>query len=142
MIPTLESRVHEMKHREKMFRHSNVFDSVSCVNTSNDKDEKIDELKAELEAVRGELEKSKTETERKDVEMRDLNKKMQKMVKCFREQLTEKDAKIRDLNEVVVDLKGQIRVAVRVRKYDIEQGLSSGFTVLSQNEIKFEQVFL
>ncbi|PIC46080.1 hypothetical protein B9Z55_005884 [Caenorhabditis nigoni] len=147
VIPSLEHQLHTMKHREKVFRRqSAIFPSASSLDVSKAKtdNETVSKLTVELERVRSELERTneinmaqKEEIKRQNRKILDLSTKPQKLVAIFQEEMQKKDELIRKLNDEVVDLRGQIRVAIRVR--DFNKDPSFNFQITSQNEVKFQQ---
>ncbi|WKX93128.1 hypothetical protein Q1695_010846 [Nippostrongylus brasiliensis] len=75
-------------------------------------------VKAALEVERSKSETLQAEVERKDAEIAKLSKEnahLTSQLAASRDELRQKDEDLRGLHNAVVDLKGQIRVAVRVR---------------------------
>ncbi|CAI2345469.1 unnamed protein product [Caenorhabditis sp. 36 PRJEB53466] len=99
-----------------------------------------------IKSLKSQLEQSKRESETKDAvnaqlkaDMANQKHRIEKMVERYKIQFMEMESAIRKLNETVVDLKGQIRVAVKVRHFEKETLSGASFTFTGENEIKFEQ---
>lgn len=138
--------MHKAKNQNKVLRReSALFPSASCADVSRVEDQKVKTLRNELADLKLKLRQLEDDNKEKDMENdrliqenRTLKREKLKLINCFKTQMAEKDAIIRELNDEVVDLRGQIRVAIRVR--DFERDGSSNFSIISQNEVQLQQV--
>ncbi|WKY08961.1 hypothetical protein Q1695_001827 [Nippostrongylus brasiliensis] len=93
--------------------------SMECLQqTLAMKDTRFNAVQAALEVERSKSEALQAEVERKDAENAKLSKENAQLTSQLaesRDELRQKDEDLRALHNAVVDLKGQIRVAVRVR---------------------------
>ncbi|EGT52907.1 hypothetical protein CAEBREN_32744 [Caenorhabditis brenneri] len=127
-----------MKHREKVMRRQSVNASASCIYDSkmNEESQKMKELSDELKQTKAALRRAEVLIEKKDNEIAVQKEHIQKIMVFLKQEMLEKDNLIRKLNDENVDLRGQIRVGIRVRDYEKKD---SDFQIMSQNEVKFRQ---
>ncbi|KAF1765391.1 hypothetical protein GCK72_005343 [Caenorhabditis remanei] len=143
VIPSYEGKVHELTH--KLRNRPSICTSVSCIDVSKrigdfEKDSKmnpeLDKIRSELKRAEEVIREKDNEIEAKNKELREMTNMIQKMAATFNTEMSKQEILIRELNDEVVDLRGQIRVAIRVRDYEKD---GSNFEITSDNEVKFQQ---
>ena len=97
----------------------------------------LDKIRSELKRAEEVIREKDNEIEAKNKELREMTNMIQKMAATFNTEMSKQEILIRELNDEVVDLRGQIRVAIRVRDYEKD---GSNFEITSDNEVKFQQV--
>ncbi|CAI5447756.1 unnamed protein product [Caenorhabditis angaria] len=123
-VDLLNNKLHAMSLKSRMTLHPGA-DSMRIIQLEN-----------EVRQLREQHLNLKNDYSMVEEKFRKQEVLLHKLTERYRKELMERDEELRKVHNEMVDLKGQIRVAVRVRKYEDEK--NEDICVVGENDIKFD----